>query len=340
MSRESLLRATEQGSGFFQLGEEEIIETYEHNEFLEQVIKQKQSKKSQGKRIAIIGEPGAGKTTLLEAIAFSPKTPGFPIWISLSSLGDKSLEEYLCQKWLKDALKTSDVTQQQKALEELFKSGEVLLCQSWYFKQGDLPKTKAALYEQFTRAFYEWKEDKFFTTPTKRKELNAALGLLAREAIDKEKSRFCIRESFALDVMGEDLFKLATEKLHWLVHIYNDAETGKPVYAFFHPTFQEYFAACAIPAWDYFLNHVSHNPKDSKASYRIFEPQWKEVILLWLGQEVDKEFSRQKEAFIDALVEFQDRCGNFYSYKAYFLAAVGIAEFWEYQQSDDILNQI
>jgi ATPase subunit of ABC transporter with duplicated ATPase domains len=54
----------EQGSGFFQLDKEEIIKRYEHNEFLEQVIKQGQSKKSQGKRIAIIGEPGAGKTTL------------------------------------------------------------------------------------------------------------------------------------------------------------------------------------------------------------------------------------------------------------------------------------
>jgi predicted NACHT family NTPase len=329
----------EQGSGFFQQHEEEITQTYEHHEFLEQVIKQGQSKKSQGKRIAIIGEPGAGKTTLLEAIAFSPKTPGFPIWVSLGSLRDKSLEEYLREKWLKDALKTSDVTEQQKELENLFKSGEVLLlldgmdempasspvdalrqiredhltgwvadartvltcrqnvwdasvnalpgfdtyrtldfsygesnkpdqvrqficewfsqtekpelgeplrekldedrhqrirdlvknplrlsllCQSWYFRQGDLPKTKAALYEQFTRAFYDWKPEQFSTEATKRKELNTALGLLAREAIDKEKSRFGIRESFALDVMGEDLFKLATEKLHWLIFVYKD----------------------------------------------------------------------------------------------------------------------
>jgi energy-coupling factor transporter ATP-binding protein EcfA2 len=274
----------EQGSGFSQPTQEEIIKKYEHGDFLEQVVQQGQSKKSQGKRIAIIGEPGAGKTTLLEAIAFSPHTPGFPIWISLGSLGEKSLEEYLCQKWLKDALKTSDVTQQQKELEELFKSGEVLLlldgvdempapspiealakirdeltgwvadarvvltcrinvwdasvnalqgfdtyrtlefsygdgnkpdqvreficqwfsntdkpelgeplrekldedrhqrirdlvknpmrlsllCQSWYFRKGDLPKTKAALYEQFTRAFYDWKEEHFPITPTKR----------------------------------------------------------------------------------------------------------------------------------------------------------------------------
>lgn len=445
----------EQGSGFFQLDKEEIIETYEHNEFLEQVIKHKQSKKSQGKRIAIIGEPGAGKTTLLEAIAFSPKTPGFPIWISLGSLGDNSLEEYLCQKWLKDALKTSDVTQQLKSLEELFKSGEVLLlldgvdempacspvealakirheltgwvadarvvltcrvnvwdasvnalqgfdtyrtlefsygdgnkpdqvkeficqwfsntdkpergeplrkkldedrhqrirdlvknpmrlsllCQSWYFKQGDLPETKAALYEQFTRAFYSWKEEQFSTTPTKRKELNAALGLLAREAIDKEKSRFGIRESFAIDVIGENLFNLAC-KLHWLNFVYKNAETDEKVYAFFHPTFQEYLAACAIDDWHFFLNHICQNPKDTKASYRIFEPHWKGVIVLWLGREIDKEFRKQKEAFIDALVEFQDRCGYFYSYKAYFLSAVGIAEFWDCKRADGILTQI
>jgi predicted NACHT family NTPase len=163
------------------------------------------------------------------------------------------------------------------------------------------------VYEQFTEAFYEWKKEPYFTTLIERKKLNEALGLLAREAIDKEKSRFGIQRDFALKVMREDLFKLATEKLHWLVHTYNDAEIGKPVYAFFHPTFQEYFAACAIDDWHFFLNHICQNPQDTKASYRIFAPYWKEVITLWLGREVDQEFRKQKEAFIDALVEFQDR---------------------------------
>ena len=75
----------------------------------------------------------------------------------------------------------------------------------------------------------------------------------------------------------------------------------EPVYAFFHPTFQEYFAACAIADWDYFLNHTPHDP--TQGTYRIFEPQWKEVILLWLGrEEVAKE---QKEAFVKALVTFE-----------------------------------
>jgi hypothetical protein len=117
----------EQGTDFFQLGEEEIVQTYEHDEFLEQVLKRGQSKKSQGKRIAIIGEPGAGKTTLLEAIAFWNNLPGLPIWISLGSLGEKSLEEYLRQKWLKDALKTSDVTELEGELVKLFSSGKVWL---------------------------------------------------------------------------------------------------------------------------------------------------------------------------------------------------------------------
>jgi len=449
----------EQGSGFFQLDKEEIIETYEHDEFLEQVIKQGQSKKSQGKRIAIIGEPGAGKTTLLEAIAFSPETPGLPIWISLGNLGEKSLEEYICQNWLKQALKTSDATQQQKALEELFKSRQVLLlldgvdempasspvealakireeltgwvadarvvlscrvnvwdasvnalqgfdtyrtlefsygdgnkpdqvkqficewfskadkpelgeplrekldedrhqrirdlvknpmrlsllCQSWYFHQGDLPKTKAAIYEQFTRAFYDWKEEQFPTTPTQRKALNTALGLLAREAIDKEKSRFGIRESFAIDVMGEDLFNLGC-KLHWLNFVYKDAVIDEKVYAFFHPTFQEYFAACVINDWHYFLNHnnenpnpvLKHNGKD--CVYRIFEPQWKEVILLWLGREYVIE--KNKDEFIQALIEFEDNCWDFYWYRAFFLAAAGIAEFTDCIHADEIVESL
>jgi predicted NACHT family NTPase len=441
----------EQGSGFFHLAQEEIIETYENDEFLEQVIKQGQSKKSQGKRIAIIGEPGAGKTTLLEAIAFSPLTPGFPIWISLGSLGEKSLEEYLCQKWLKDALKTSDVTQQQKALEELFKSGEVLLlldgvdempapspvealakireeltgwvaearvvltcrvnvwdasinalqgfdtyrtlefsygdgnkpdqvreficqwfskaekpalgeplreklnedrhqrirdlvknplrlsllCQSWYFRQGDLPKTKAALYEQFTEAFYEWKKESFPTGLTERKELNAVLGRLAREAIDKEKSRFGIRRDFALEVMGEELFKLATEKLNWLVEVYKDVDTGKPIYAFFHPTFQEYFAACAIDDWHFFLNHNNENPNpflkynNKDCVYRVFEQQWKEVILLWFGRRDEEVPQNKKNELVQTLVNFEDKCQHFYGYKAYCIAEDGIEEFLE-----------
>ncbi|MEQ9550219.1 MAG: hypothetical protein RIM23_11435, partial [Coleofasciculus sp. G3-WIS-01] len=60
-------------------------------------------------------------------------------------------------------------------------------------------------------------------------------------------------------------------------------------------------------------------------SYRIFEPQWKQVILLWLGREdVPKQ---QKDEFIYNLITFEDECWDFYRYRSFCLAAAGIAEF-------------
>jgi hypothetical protein len=120
--------------------------------------------------------------------------------------------------------------------------------------------------------------------------------------------------------------------------VYKDAETGEDVYAFFHLTFQEYFAACAINDWRKdFLNHVPENPM--QGIYRIFEPHWKEVILLWLGRD-EEELREQKEEFIKMLVGFEDGCVDFYNYRAYFLAAVGISEFKNCSLADAIVEQI
>jgi HEAT repeat protein len=84
-----------------------------------------------------------------------------------------------------------------------------------------------------------------------------------------------------------------------------------------------------------------------QGNYRIFEPQWKEVFLLWLGREGNKDFSQQKERFIRALIEFKDGCFEliirnygFYEYRAYFLAAAGISEFRECSCADEIVKQL
>ncbi|MEI1376276.1 hypothetical protein PQG02_16320 [Nostoc sp. UHCC 0926] len=115
-----------------------------------------------------------------------------------------------------------------------------------------------------------------------------------------------------------------------------ESPSKEKVYAFYHATFEEYFAALAVDDWHYFLSHVPENPQ--QGIYRIFEPQWKEVILLWLGREDVKK--QQKQDFIKTLVEFEDACDDFYKYRAYFLAAAGIAEFSNCSLTDEIVIQL
>ncbi|WP_066426794.1 NACHT domain-containing NTPase [Anabaena sp. 4-3] len=223
-----------------------------------------------------------------------------------------------------------------------------LLCQTFYLdKQGELPETKAALYQRFTFYFYEWKSDLFpelSNSDDLKAELHQALSKLAFAGINSS-VRFRLRRSLARQEMGERLFKLAGD-VGWLNLVDRVAETDEEVYAFFHPNFQEYFAALNVYDWHEFINHVPHNPR--QGIYRIFEPQWKEVILLWLGRR-QENLRQQQQDFINALVNFKDGCGQwnredvdkgFYEYQAYFLAAAGIAEFKDCSQADEIVEKI
>ncbi len=130
--------------------------------------------------------------------------------------------------------------------------------------------------------------------------------------------------------------------LGWLNTVGIDAiNPRQPVYAFFHPTFQEYFAARSIDDWDFFLPR-EHEDKpvenlEANKRYRIFEPQWKEVFLLWLGQDKG-ELEEQKIALIEALEEFNDGCKKFYRYRAIFMSAAGIAELSKYSKADKIIE--
>ncbi|MBL1176798.1 HEAT repeat domain-containing protein [Pantanalinema sp. GBBB05] len=206
-----------------------------------------------------------------------------------------------------------------------------LLCRSWSLAQGALPQTKSLLYRQFVETIYEWKQDRFPTSIAQRQQLNQALGQVALRALLQRETRFRLSHSFAQAAFAQslDLMTLVLQ-LGWLNQVGISAITGEKIYAFYHPTFQEYFAAQAISDWQFFF--------DPAHDFPVFNSSWREVILLWLGK-TDVAVA-EKEAFITALMNFDDRCGGFYSHRAYCLAAAGLAEFPQSVHAQTILAQL
>jgi hypothetical protein len=136
----------------------------------------------------------------------------------------------------------------------------------------------------------------------------------------------------------DSLFQMAF-RLGWLNQIGVDAENRrKATYAFFHPTFQEYFAALAINNHHFFFNHTPECISHSENSYRVFDPQFKEILLLWIGQEKDV-LEDEKNKLIQDLMNFEDSCGEYYQVKAICLAASSIAEFKTCKLSDLVISE-
>ncbi|WP_083618927.1 HEAT repeat domain-containing protein [Planktothrix paucivesiculata] len=222
-----------------------------------------------------------------------------------------------------------------------------LLCITW---DGTLPETQAQLYENYLKKFYGWNQnlqelrdcaERCQTNITAlKKQLNQQLGELAKAALDLPQERFRLSQALVEKYLGEELDDQSlcyiALQLGWLNRVGKD-QRGQFIFDFYHATFQEYFAALTVDDWDYFLppNHVNF-PVAGK-EYRIFEPQWKQVILLWLGRDIASE---KKEEFIQELVDFKDGVIYFYEYQAYFLAAAVINEFKACSLALDIVRQV
>jgi len=242
----------------------------------------------------------------------------------------------------------------------------MLLCSAWHEGLETLPETKAELFAMFVEKSYKWKKSRWqqeswyqksLKTKKQREALNLALGNLAIRALDQEfEDKFSHNSFFRLsydlveNVLGDpededtpSFFWLAL-KLNWLLEARKAENPREMVYVFAHPTFQEYFAALAIEDWDDFLprKHIDKPTKNrkGKCEYRIFEPQWKEVIILWLGR-YSISRSLKEQAFFK-LLSFQDNCGNFYFFKARFLAAEFIQEFRDYSdlETEKVISEI
>jgi len=230
-----------------------------------------------------------------------------------------------------------------------------LLCATWYGAEGELPRTKAGLYQRFVEQIYDWKNfvGKSQTSSQERKEINRALARLAWEGMLAEEtsgtSRFRLKEGMVSECLGDYFEKVLA--LGWINYIGEEKledNTTQKVYAFYHATFQEYFAALyipewqdenkTIPGWDYFMpcDHRGH-PVPGK-TYRIFDSRWQEVILFWLGRndvsvETKKAFlgvssatGLQRIIGIKDLRDSGDSCGGFYAWRARFLQVQATAE--------------
>ena len=92
----------------------------------------------------------------------------------------------------------------------------------------------------------------------------------------------------------------------------------------------------AIDNPDFFLKHIPEDP--SKGNYRIFESQWYESYLLYLGRN-DLTLLR-KEELLNNLMNFQDNLGNLYDFQLFWIIAMGIPEFPIFSKSDIVIEII
>jgi hypothetical protein len=177
----------------------------------------------------------------------------------------------------------------------------LLLCVTWLSGSGQLPNMKIQLYDNFVDALYRLRQqEEFYTKQDQRLNLKAALGHLALRALDPGEGSLLPYHLVDLELLKPhpELFEKAL-RLSVLNPVSTDPSNGlRSTFAFWHPTLAEYFAACAIDDWHFFCESSPNFPDGKQPRWRVLEPQWREVFLLWLGRE---DVSQLKEPLLQDL---------------------------------------
>jgi type II secretory pathway predicted ATPase ExeA len=214
-------------------------------------------------------------------------------------------------------------------------------CHRWQ-KQGGLPNTKARLYEKFVEYLYSSKPELAIPGGFQQYQFNRALGLLAFRALDETNSPYRLTHSFVQRVWRES--NLDPKQLHFLKKIGFLSEVGvaqevpdERVYRFLHPSLQEYFAASVIDDYQ-LLVRTSLDQSSLSTTDRALQQKWHGVYLFFMGNDsIDKQ---QKEALLQALINRDNYCNDYYYHSAVCLAAQGIAEFRNSRLGDFIVQQV
>ncbi|MBE9011573.1 NACHT domain-containing protein [Pseudanabaenaceae cyanobacterium LEGE 13415] len=163
--------------------------------------------------------------------------------------------------------------------------------------------------------------------------LNRLLSINERIDAQSISSPYRIPHYQAQSVLHSDL--MLAEDLGLLKRVGIDQRSHKPIYAFLHPTIQDYFAAQAIDAtdWDFF---ATDNTLPVLGTHRVFEHQWHSVILFWLGRPQQEVPVECKEILLQRLWHFKDYVAGFYTCQVRYLIVAALSEFLDC--SDEVAN--
>lgn len=212
----------------------------------------------------------------------------------------------------------------------------MLCCRFWADQPRDFPVSSGALYNKLVKAFYLWQSEWAPTKPGQQDELAQLLGQLAKQMLGENRADHRPLAPMEVEkIFGKDTPLLRSAlQLGWLIP---KTAVRKGVwergYGFADDTFRDYFAALAIADWHFFLDIYRHQ-------YRIFDPEWQRVLAFWWGREDISLVNKQ--AFLQAMLEFDDRCSpeNFYGLRALECAALALRECPDLAQADEIVARL